>query len=76
MRNVAEHIDSYAVDSPSRKDKNISRAQLQVGQLSGEVFVWLGHTLNADDVRKSAEALHAAVMAAYHSLPPARPRPR
>jgi len=73
MRNVAEHIESYAVDSPARHDKKISRTQLQVGQLSGEEFVWLGHTLKAHDVRKSAEALHAAVMDAYHSLPPARP---
>lgn len=71
MRNIAEHIDSYAVDSPHRHDKQVDRRQLQVGQFSAEEFVWLGHTLNAAHVKTTAETLHGAVLTAYRSLPTA-----
>jgi hypothetical protein len=72
MRNVAEHIDSYAVDDPKRHHKSVDRWQLQVGQLSSDEYVWLGHTLNAAHVKATAEALFVAVRTAYRSLPPAR----
>jgi hypothetical protein len=40
MRDVAEHIDDYAVDSG--KDRSISRKSLEVGSSDGETWEWLG----------------------------------
>jgi hypothetical protein len=48
MRNVGEHIDSYAVDAPSRHDKSVSCQQLQVGTWDGTVYCWLGESLDID----------------------------
>jgi hypothetical protein len=53
MRDVAEHIDDYAVDSG--KDGSISRKNLEDGNTNGEIWQWLGFELNA------SEALSASI---------------
>lgn len=63
MRNVGEHADSYAVDSPRRHVKTIDRRQLEVGEWDGTTFRWLQdpdgtrHQLNIDRALAAAENL-------------------
>jgi hypothetical protein len=61
MRNIAEHADDYALDSPKRHVKTIDRRQLEVGQWDGTTFYWLQetdgtpHQLNVDLALAAAE---------------------
>lgn len=72
MRDVSEHIDEYALDSPKRHDPRISRKELQVGGWTDSTFTWhllIGETgiprvLDADTAFAAAEALYCAVRAA------------
>jgi hypothetical protein len=60
MRDVAEHIDDYAVDSG--KDKNISRKSLEVSSSDGsDVWEWLGFELNAGLALSASAALYGAL---------------
>jgi len=61
MRNVGEHVDSYAVDAASRHEKSVSRLQLQVGSWDGTVYSWLGGSLNVDVALNAAEKLLEAI---------------
>ena len=67
MRNIGEHFDSYALDSPGRHDKWIDRRQLEVGEWDGTTFRWLRqrdgryHELNTNDALAAAERLYDAV---------------
>lgn len=53
MRDVAEHIDDYAVDTG--KDSEISRRSLEHGHSDGETWQWLGFELDV------SEALSASI---------------
>lgn len=73
MRNVGEHVDDYALDSPKRRHKAIDRRQLQVGTWDGRSYRWLrddnGQWLELD-VRKAkevAENLYAAIRKMEHA---------
>jgi hypothetical protein len=55
MRDVAEHIDEYAVDKG--KINNISRKQLEVSILDGTTLEWLDDKLDADEALKASERL-------------------
>jgi hypothetical protein len=59
MRDVAEHIDDYAVDSG--KDKNISRKSLEVGICNGETWRWLDFEINVCEALKASISLFAAL---------------
>ena len=63
MRNIGEHVESYAVDDPKRHDKSVGQSQLQVGQWDGTVYVWLGESLNIDVAQDAAQKLLKAVRA-------------
>ena len=64
MRNIGEHTDEYAIDSPQRREKAIDRRQLETGSWDGQTFYWLQkedgtrHTLNVDLALDAAQALH------------------
>ncbi len=64
MRNVGEHIDDYALDSPKRRHKDVSRQDLQVGTWDGTTYEWLGESLNIDAAHDAAHTLFAAVSSA------------
>jgi hypothetical protein len=55
MRDVAEHIDDYAVDSG--KDRSISRKSLEVGSSDGEIWQWLGFEIDASKALSASIAL-------------------
>jgi hypothetical protein len=64
MRNIGEHADSYAIDSPRRHDKAIDRRQLEVGEWDGTTFRWLRdangtpHQLDVDAAIAAAENVY------------------
>ena len=55
MRDVAEHIDDYAVDSGWKED--ISRKMLEVSKIKGTELEWLNYKLDAREALKSSEKL-------------------
>lgn len=63
MRNVGEHVDAYAVDSPSRHHRFVDRRMLQVGEWDGRTYTWLRDEaaqpirLDVQEARAAAEAL-------------------
>lgn len=63
MRNVGEHTDAYAVDSPSRHHQFVDRRMLQVGEWDGRTYTWLRDAagqpmrLDVQDARAAAEEL-------------------
>lgn len=70
FRNVGEHIDEYAVDSPDRRyrgpgPRGVSRRDLQVGQWDDTEWRWLGERVDVDVAVQAAERLHHAVMNAH-----------
>ena len=73
LRNVGEHIDEYAVDSPSRHDKTVSRKQTQVGSWDGTVYKWLDVRLNVRDALVAAEELYEALRTAKNKVVQQRP---
>jgi hypothetical protein len=72
LRDVAEHIDEYAVDNRKRHHPAVSRKELQVGSWNGSVLTWhllvndtgLPRTLDADAALASAERVYFAVRSA------------
>jgi len=64
LRNVGEHIDDYAVDSPKRRHKDVNRQALQVGSWDGTTYQWLGKSLKIDVAHDAAHTLFAAVSSA------------
>ena len=61
LRNVGEHIDDYAVDSPNRRNKQITRKMLQAGTWDGTTFEWLAGRLNVDVAHDAAFKLVLAL---------------
>lgn len=59
MRDVAEHIDDYAVDSG--KDRSISRKSLEVGSSDGETWEWLGFEIDTNNALSASIALFEAL---------------
>jgi hypothetical protein len=59
MRNVGEHIDDYVVGAGHQK--NVDRAQLQVGSFDGTTYEWLDRKLNIDDAQRATDTLYLAV---------------
>jgi len=64
MRNVGEHIDDYALDSPKRRHRDVSRQALQVGTWDGTTYLWSGESLNIDVAHDAAHILFAAISSA------------
>ena len=62
LRDIGEHVDEYAVDSPSRHHKGYGRAGLQVATF-GVTFEWYDQSVNIDDALAAAQTLFAAVQA-------------
>ena len=67
MRDVAEHIDDYALDRGRHKD--ISRKSLEVAIISETTFRWLEYELNADMALEAADALFASIKRAQKAFP-------
>lgn len=59
MRDVAEHIDDYAVDSGINKD--ISRKSLEVSKYNSTKFEQLGFQLDTEDAIKASHKLFNAI---------------
>ena len=61
IRDVAEHIDEYAVDSG--RDRSVMRQELEVSLLTqdGMTLNWLGSSINADKALNASQALFAAI---------------
>jgi hypothetical protein len=73
MRNIGEHIDAYAADSPKRYDKSIDRRQLEVGSWNGRTFRWLvkqdgtQHELDTEAALAAAERFYDDLRCATES---------
>lgn len=61
MRDVAEHIDDYAIDSG--RDSTISRRELEVSIRTGDTWEWLGHTIEVEKAFVAAVHLFEALKA-------------
>jgi hypothetical protein len=59
MRDVAEHIDEYAIDSG--RDRNVSRKSLEVASCNGVTWTWLGYELDANEAMKASGQLFEAI---------------
>jgi hypothetical protein len=73
MRNVAEHIDEYAVESERRHHRSIMRYGLEVGSWNDTEFTWQldrPQVLNADHAMDAAGELLVAVRAARDTFKP------
>jgi hypothetical protein len=64
MRDVAEHIDDYAVDRG--RDGNIARQSLEVSLMSedGSMLKWLGGELSTHEALRASQRLFEAIKAA------------
>ncbi len=58
MRDIAEHIDEYAIDSG--RNKSVSRKSLEVASCNGTTWTWLGHDLNTNEAMKASDQLFEA----------------
>lgn len=69
FRNVAEHIDDYAVDRG--RDKSIHRFSLESSNIEddGQTFAWLGHSLNAKTALHAAETLFKSLQDCVRFVP-------
>ena len=59
MRDVAEHIDDYALDRG--KDKNVSRKSLGVASYDGGTWKWLGYEMEEKKALDASVQLFEAV---------------
>jgi hypothetical protein len=62
LRDVAEHIDDYALDRGHRK-KTVARESLEVSRIDdhGPTLDWLGASLDAFDAFRASQSLFAAI---------------
>jgi hypothetical protein len=67
MRDVAEHIDDYAVDSG--RNSKISRKELEVASRNGDTWHWLGFTTNIEAAFVAAAHLFEALKSAAAEFP-------
>lgn len=68
QRDVTEHIDEYAIDSPKRHHKSVTRQALEVGVIDESHFSWLGRTLSVPSALSAAESLFQAIQSATKSF--------
>jgi hypothetical protein len=59
MRDVAEHIDEYALDSG--RNKSVGRPSLEVASIGPAKLEWLGFKLDAASAVKASSELFAAI---------------
>jgi hypothetical protein len=59
MRDVAEHIDDYAVDRG--RDRSISRKSLEVASSDGETWEWLGFEIDGGKALSASVSLFGAL---------------
>jgi hypothetical protein len=73
FRDVAEHVDEYAVDSG--RSRSVSRKDFETSTLStrGPTLHWLGHMLNATTAYKASLKLFSAIQKASSAFPRYRP---
>ncbi len=57
MRDVAEHVDDYALENQKNKQHKVSRKMLEGSILHGTELEWLNVRLNADEALKASEKL-------------------
>lgn len=69
LRNIGEHQNEYAVDSPKRKVKTVDRKQLEVGSWNDTEYNWLGVTLNIDEAYNAAGKLFTSLQRVRNSMP-------
>jgi hypothetical protein len=71
MRDVAEHIDEYAIDQGRKK--SVARQSLEVSALDdeGPTLNWLGNKLNALEAIDGSRTLFAVIQDAARLLPDA-----
>jgi hypothetical protein len=69
LRNIGEHQNEYAVDSPKRKVKTVDRKQLEVGSGSDTEYNWLGVILNIDEAYNAAGKLFTSLQRVRNSMP-------
>lgn len=63
LRDVAEHIDEYAVDSG--RDHSVSRIELEAAFPTEDLTLdWLGQTINAGEALQASQVLLAAIQSA------------
>ena len=59
MRDVAEHIDQYAIDIG--KHPGVERQALECGAWDGTQFDWMGFSLNTDEALEASIKLFEAI---------------
>jgi hypothetical protein len=59
MRDVAEHIDDYAVDSG--RDRSINRKSLEVAGFDGEIWQWLDFEMDVGMALSASATLFGAL---------------
>jgi hypothetical protein len=59
MRDVAEHIDEYAIDWG--KDRSVSRKSLEVASCNGVTWTWLGYEMDANEALKASGQLFETI---------------
>jgi hypothetical protein len=70
MRDVAEHIDDYAIDQG--RQRNVARQSLEVSFMEdeGPTLEWLGSRLNAQEALQASQQLFEALKGISHAFPP------
>jgi hypothetical protein len=70
LRDVAEHIDDYAVDSG--RERSIRRQWLEVSSISmeGPTLKWLRHQLNSEEALRAGQKLFRAIQEASAGFGP------
>jgi len=66
MRDVAEHIDDYAINRG--RDREVSPRNLEVGVIGDSIIQWLGYELNADMAVSAAVQLFKRIQQAQPQL--------
>jgi hypothetical protein len=66
MRDIAEHIDDYALDRG--RDRAISRASLEVGVIGDSTIEWLGQRLDSNIALSAAHQLFKEIQQAQSLL--------
>lgn len=82
MRDVAQHLDDYILDSSQRRttrrsgdSRPVGRRQLEVGAWSMDSFHWLGMELRFAESRQAAAELYSSLRAARARNLPAPEEP-
>jgi hypothetical protein len=70
MRDIAEHIDEYAVDQG--RQRSVVRQSLEVSSMSdhGSTLEWLGGRLNSHEALQASQRLFEVIKEASRAFPP------